>query len=575
MNSSPTSSSASSVTGENAKSTTSNLKDFASADLMFATDMDPDAKSIGALDSNVVSRQREGSVVGEQYPVSEADVDAGEEQRLLPVDTAMTDPDVVIPSHFLGRFIAKVSWVEYKRLLRMSIPVILSYMLQNSLQTVSILIVGRLGAQELATSAFSYMFAMSTGWLIQLGGTTSIDTLGSATYTASDDPTELGILLQRGCFVLGTLYIPVVGLWLYAEPVLRALGQSPELAASAASFLQCLIPGGLGFIYFEALKKFLQVQGLMQAGTYVLLVTSPLNGILNYLFIHPLGFGLNGAAMATGLTYWLSFIGLVVVTKCTRGSRAWGGFSRRAFTNLGIYYKLSILGIIMVGTEWWAFEIVALVAGRLGDIALAAQSCVMTSDQVTFTIPFGIGVAASTRVGNLLGERRGRAARRAAYTAALLAASIGAGIMIIMLLMRSYYGKLFSNDLDVIRETAEVIPYVALFQIADGLNASCSGSLRGMGRQHIGAFINSAAYYVLALPLGIWLAFHGRGLPGLWMGQCIALYIAGSLEFTVVMRTNWQVEVEKALARLDETPEEDLERNLIPDSETISEAATP
>ncbi|KAJ8097909.1 mate-domain-containing protein [Lipomyces tetrasporus] len=484
----------------------------------------------------------------------------------------MTDPDAVTPSHFFGRFLAKVSWAEYKRLLQMSIPVILSYMLQNSLQTVSILIVGRLGAQELATSAFSYMFAMSTGWLIQLGGTTSIDTLGSATYTASDDPTELGVLLQRGCFVLGTLYIPVVGLWLYAEPVLRALGQSPELSASSASFLQCLIPGGLGFIYFEALKKFLQVQGLMQAGTYVLLVTSPLNGILNYLFIHPFGFGLNGAAMATGLTYWLSFIGLVIYTKYSRGSRAWGGFSRRAFTNLGIYYRLSILGIIMVGTEWWAFEIVALVAGRLGDIALAAQSCVMTSDQVTFTIPFGIGVAASTRVGNLLGERRGRAARRAAYTAALLAASIGAGIMVVMLLMRSYYGKLFSDDLDVIRETAEVIPYVAVFQIADGINASCSGSLRGMGRQHIGAFINSAAYYVLALPLGIFLAFHGKGLPGLWMGQCIALYIAGSLEFTVVMRTNWQVEVEKALARLDEMPEEDLERNL-EDSETVSETA--
>ncbi|KAK9325414.1 mate-domain-containing protein [Lipomyces orientalis] len=483
----------------------------------------------------------------------------------------MTDPDVVTPSHFFGRFLAKVSWAEYKRLLRMSIPVILSYMLQNSLQTVSILIVGRLGAQELATSAFAYMFAMSTGWLIQLGGTTSIDTLGSATYTASDDPTELGVLLQRGCFVLGTLYIPVVGLWLYAEPVLRALGQSPELSASSASFLQCLIPGGLGFIFFEALKKFLQVQGLMQAGTYVLLVTSPLNGILNYLFIHPLGFGLNGAAMATGLTYWLSFIGLVMYTTFSRGSRAWGGFSRRAFTNLGIYYRLSILGIIMVGTEWWAFAIVALVAGRLGDIALAAQSCVMTSDQVTFTIPFGIGVAASTRVGNLLGERRGRAARRAAYTATLLGSSIGAGIMFVMLLMRSYYGKLFSDDLDVIRETAEVIPYVAVFQIADGINASCSGSLRGMGRQHIGAFINSAAYYVLALPLGIYLAFHGKGLPGLWMGQCIALYIAGSLEFTVVMRTNWQVEVEKALARLDEMPEEDLERNL-PDSETVSEA---
>lgn len=333
------------------------------------------------------------------------------------------------------------------------------------------------------------------------------------------------------------------------------LGQTPQLSKAAAEFLQCLIPGGLGFIYFEALKKYMQVQGIMQASTYVLLITSPLNALLNYLFIHPLGFGLNGAALATGLTYWISFWGLALYAKYSRARNAWGGFSMRAFTNLGIFYKLSLLGITMVGTEWWAFEIVALVAGRLGDTALAAQSCVMTSDQVTFTIPFGIGVAVSTRVGNLLGEKRSRAARRAAYSGALLAASIGFVVMFIMLVARNYYGKLFSDDIDVIEATAAVVPYVALFQIADGINASCSGSLRGMGRQHIGAFINSAAYYVLALPLGITLAFRGRGLPGLWIGQCIALYIAGTLEFSVVLTTNWTREVDNALARLDVFPE--------------------
>ncbi|KAK9464826.1 mate-domain-containing protein [Lipomyces arxii] len=520
-------------------------------DELFSAGIDSDAKSIGTLDSVAVPHEHDTTITIDN------DDDDDEHARLLPVDTAMTNPeDGPEPKHFLGRFLAKLSWAEYKRVLRMSIPVILSYMLQNSLQTVSILIAGRLGPQQLATSSFSYMFAMSTGWLIQLGGTTALDTLGSAAYTASENPHELGVLLQQSFFVLATLYIPVIGIWIFAEPVLLALGQTPELSQAAAGFLQRLIPGGLGFIYFEALKKYLQVQGMMQAGTYVLLVTSPLNGFLNYLFVHPLGYGVNGAAIATGITYWLSFFGLAFVSAHSRGARAWGGWSSAALTNLRVYYKLAIFGIIMVGTEWWAFEIVALVAGRLGKIALEAQSCVMTSDQVTFTIPFGIGVAASTRVGNLLGERRGRAARRAAYTSAALAVSIGAVVMLIMLVMRNEYGKLFSSDVDVIAETARVIPLVALFQIADGLNASCSGSLRGMGRQHIGAYINMAAYYVLALPVGIYLAFHGKGLPGLWIGQCYALYIAGSLEFTVMMRTNWEKEVENALGRLSELQED-------------------
>ena len=63
------------------------------------------------------------------------------------------------------------------------------------------------------------------------------------------------------------------------------------------------------------------------------------------------------------------------------------------------------------------------------------------------------------------------------------------------------------------------MPLVASFQVADGLAGSCGGVLRGQGRQHLGAAFNIVAYYVLALPLGITLAFHwGYGLPGLWVG---------------------------------------------------------
>jgi MATE family multidrug resistance protein len=42
-------------------------------------------------------------------------------------------------------------------------PVILSYILQNSIQTVSIVIAGRLGPDELSVAAFSLMLAFVTG----------------------------------------------------------------------------------------------------------------------------------------------------------------------------------------------------------------------------------------------------------------------------------------------------------------------------------------------------------------------------------------------------------------------------
>jgi MATE family multidrug resistance protein len=175
----------------------------------------------------------------------------------------------------------------------------------------------------------------------------------------------------------------------------------------------------------------------------------------------------------------------------------------------------------------------------------------MTADQVLNTIPFGIGVAASARVGNMLGSRNAKGASRAANVAAWLSMIMGILVLIVLLGTRNHFAKIFNDDERVVKLTAQVLPYVALFQIADGLNGSCGGSLRGMGRQHIGAAVNLVSYYCGALPLGIWLAFHGWGLVGLWVGQCIALYLVGILEWIIVYFSDWEKQVQRAFDRMD------------------------
>lgn len=74
-----------------------------------------------------------------------------------------------------------------------------------------------------------------------------------------------------------------------------------------------------------------------------------------------------------------------------------------------------------------------------------------------------------------------------------------------------------------------------------------------MGRQHIGAAVNSLSYYAGALPLGIHLAFNGWGLEGLWIGQCIALYLVGFIEWGIVAFSDWNLQVRKAFERMDES----------------------
>lgn len=176
----------------------------------------------------------------------------------------------------------------------------------------------------------------------------------------------------------------------------------------------------------------------------------------------------------------------------------------------------------------------------------------MSVDQVLNTIPFGIGVAASTRLGNLLGARDTRGVARTAQTAIWLSVILGCAAMMILLAVNDYFARIFSNNPGVVGLMAQVIPYVALFQVADGLHGSCSGFLRATGKQHVGAAINIISYYCSALPFGIWLSRHRFGLVGLWIGQCAALYTAALAEWAIVCLSEWDKELLRVLERLDD-----------------------
>ncbi|KAJ5108198.1 hypothetical protein N7456_004873 [Penicillium angulare] len=445
------------------------------------------------------------------------------------------------------RSILTESW----ELLKDTVPVIFGYTLQMSLQTSTAIIIGQSSPMNLAVAAFSQMFALVTGWMIALGGTTALDTIASSTFTGSGNKHDLGILLQRALFVLSGFFIPVAIIWAFSEPIFLALGQEAELSRLSAQYLTVLIPGGLGYIFFEVMKKYLQAQGLMRAGTYVMMIVLPCHCLMTYIFCYTLEIGLLGAPLASNISYWFGFVLLVLYAKFIDGSDCWGGWSRAAFENMWTFAQLSLLGILHIGTEWWAFEIVALAAGRLGTTSLAAQSVIMTADSVLNTIPFGLGIATSSRIGNLLGARSAKGAARTAHISVLLAIFLGSLVLAVLLGSRNHFAKIFNRDQQVVSLVSEIMPFVALFQIADGMNGSCGGSLRGMGRQHVGAVVNVFSYYIFALPLGIYLAFHGWGLKGLWIGQCVALYCVGLVQWALVARSNWENEVSKAFKRMD------------------------
>ncbi|KAK4517134.1 mRNA-decapping enzyme subunit 2 [Mucor velutinosus] len=439
---------------------------------------------------------------------------------------------------------------EFKWLIFNSLPIIGTYLLQNSFQLASIFTLGHLGSVELGASALASMFVNVSAWSIAYGTTTALDTLCSQAWTGARDKTVIGVHLQRAYLVLALLFVPIACVWLNATPIMLKFNQDPELAEFAGLFLRYLLPGAPAYIAFEATKRYLQAQGIMHASTYSMLVTAPLNFVLNYMFVYTFGMGFIGAPLATSFSYWLMFLLLLAYIRFVKGSEGWGGWSRECLKGWWPFIKLASSGIVIICAEWTAFEVSSLAASYLGTTDLAAQSILLTLSSATYTIPMGIAVAATNRVGNALGGSFSYRARIASHTALLFAIVFGLINSTFFLVTRTRLGYLFSSDPDVIDMVARVLPLCAIFQVTDGIASVGGGVIRGLGRQSVAAWINLIAYYLIALPFGFYLTFKlNWALMGLWTGLSVALFLVAAGEVSFLYSVNWYNEVKRTQLR--------------------------
>ncbi|EWC48635.1 hypothetical protein DRE_01857 [Drechslerella stenobrocha 248] len=441
---------------------------------------------------------------------------------------------------------------EAKVLAKYSGPMILTFILQYSLTVASVFSVGKLGTNELAAVSLASMTSNITGYTIYQGLATSLDTLCSQAY-GSGRKTLVGLQMQRCFWFLLVITLPIVVVWESSEAILLLIVPDPELCRLAGSYLRVLAIGAPGYAAWEVGKRFVQAQGIFTASTWILLICAPTNALLNYLLVwHPvIGFGFLGAPTAVVITNWLMPLMLFLYVAFVRGSECWGGFSKKALQNWTPMIKLALPGLVMILSEFLAFELLTLAASYLSTKHLAAQSVLATCTSVTFQIPFALSIATSTRVANFLGATLGDAAKISSTVAMWGSLLLGIVNVTLLTAARHDIGKIFSNDSDVIDLVAKTLPICALFQLWDSLAATAGGILRGQGRQRIGAWINLAAYYILALPFSFFAAFKlGWGLYGLWSGVSISLLLVAIIETIIVSRTKWHTMVSEARERL-------------------------
>ncbi|KAI1111986.1 MATE efflux family protein [Nemania sp. NC0429] len=437
-------------------------------------------------------------------------------------------------------------WSELWLLLRYSIPLIATYLLQYSWCVIIIYICGHLSADDLAAASIGMTTMNVVGVTAFEGMATALDTLCSQAY-GSGNLTGVGLHVQRMMVLIAIATVPIGAIYAVSPWVLSLFVKQHHLAVLAGTFLRVSIIGMPGYASFEALKRFLQAQGDFKPAMCVLVVCTPLNALFSWYFASKLEMGLAGAALGTALVNNLRPILLFLYIASPTGKwsrRCWGGFSRAAFSlpQLWPMIKLSVAGTAVNLAEWAAFEIVTFSTSYLGTEHLAAQTVLTTISIVTWHIPFSVSVGISTRIGHLIGAGLLATARRVTILYGCIFALIGCFDGLVIFSLRHRLPEFFSDNPSVCAIASKAMLAVSVFQVIDALICFTNGMLRGLGRQAFAAWVVTFVNYFAAVPLAVWLQLGspGLGLSGGWIGVGGGMVVIAAIECGYMKIMRWQ-----------------------------------
>ena len=345
------------------------------------------------------------------------------------------------------------------------------------------------------------------------GLVTPLRTLIPQAYGASR-PQQAALMLQLALLVLLVGFLPVLALLLHAEQILLIVGQPPHIAWRAAQYALHSSLYYFGAVVNACLQRVCLATGHADAVWWIMGAACLAHPALLWLLCSRLGFlgGAWAAVMVSALWVVLQIAylsarghgGLFVPLNCSAhsGLRAWKH-----------YLWLVAPGWLLTVVEWWAFEAVTLLAGRLRNptIAIAAMTIAVNVQFLPLMIWLGLHGVAATLVGLGIGERDLALARRSAKAVLLLAVVFALCISGALLFFSSTLAATLSSSKEVVDLLSSCLRCLALVVPFDALSNTLSGIFSGLGMQCVPAAAQLRGYYLAGLPIGIYGAFWWHG----------------------------------------------------------------
>jgi MATE family multidrug resistance protein len=426
-------------------------------------------------------------------------------------------------------------------MLRLAIPVVLVQVGMMAMGVVDTIMVGHISAQALAAVALGNLYFFSLA-VFAMGTLMVLDPVVAQAVGARDLP-AIARAIQRGVLMAGLLTLPATLLLMVAAPVFALARQPAEVIPLAAGYALRSVPGTFPFLLFIVFRQSLQAMRRTVPIVAAIVVANLANAALNWVLIFGhLGFpamGVVGSAWATSVSRALLVVVLWLAAR--RELAPLLSPFRREVWQLPPLGRMLRLGLPIGAQhllEFGAFALVALMMGWLGTRQMAGHQIAINLAALTFMVPLGVGDAASVLVGQAVGRGDPDGPRGAARAALASGAAFMTATAVLFLVFPGPLARLYSREIEVVAVAAALIPIAGMFQVFDGLQVVASGVLRGVGDTRGPMLINLLGYWVLGLPLSIYLGFvAGLGPVGLWWGLVLGLgVVAASLLLRVRTR---------------------------------------
>ncbi|KAJ6695527.1 PROTEIN DETOXIFICATION [Salix koriyanagi] len=438
---------------------------------------------------------------------------------------------------------------EARCIANIALPMILTGLLLYSRSMISMLFLGRQGELALAGGSLAIGFANITGYSILSGLSMGMEPICGQAFGAKRYKL-LGLALQRTILLLFIVSIPIALLWVNMKKILLFCGQDDDISTEAQLYILYSLPDLIAQSILHPLRLYLRSQSITLPLTFCASLSILLHVPINYLLVSVFNLGIKGVALSA---VWTNFnlVGSLIIYVMISGvfRKTWGGISSECLKGWRSLLSLAIPSCISVCLEWWWYEIMILLCGLLLNprATVASMGILIQTTAFIYIFPSSLSFGVSTRVGNELGANNPQKAKLAATIGLSSSFVLGFAALCFAVMVRKIWASMFTQDADIIALTSMVLPIIGLCELGNCPQTTGCGVLRGTARPKMGANINLGCFYLVGMPVAVWLSFYaGFDFKGLWLGLLAAQGSCVVTMLIILARTDWECQAQRA-----------------------------